>query len=101
MLAGLTTMPRPRRLSTPAPLPKSTLMSMRSANRQAPAQLKALARQRTGVSLPEFVDKAMVAYLACRQLPAGFAHLSVLTAAAMYWPHHPKREWGRVSVPAR
>ena len=53
------------------------------------------------MSLPDFVDKAMVAYLACRQLPAGFAHLSVLTAATMYWPHHPNGEWGRVSVPAR
>jgi hypothetical protein len=53
------------------------------------------------VALPDFVDKAMVAYLAGGQLPAGFAHLSVLTAATMYWPHPPKGEWGRVSVPAR
>ena len=36
-------------------------------------QVKALARERTGVSLPEFVDKAMKAYLACGQLANGFA----------------------------
>ena len=39
--------------------------------------------------------------LAGGQLPASFAHLSALTAPTMYWPHHPKGEWGRVSVPAR
>ncbi len=36
-------------------------------------QVKALARERTGVSLPEFVDKAMKAYLACGRLANGFA----------------------------
>jgi len=36
-------------------------------------QVKALARDSTGAPLPEFVDKAMKAYLACGQLPCGFA----------------------------
>ena len=34
-------------------------------------QVKALAREGTGVSLPEFVDKAMKAYVGCGQLPNG------------------------------
>ena len=36
-------------------------------------QVKALARERTGAALPEFVDKAMKAYIGCGQLPNGFA----------------------------
>ena len=36
-------------------------------------QVKALARESTGAPLPEFVDKAMKAYLGCGQLPNGFA----------------------------
>jgi len=49
------------------------LSALHRAVRAGWPQVKALARERTGVSLPEFVDKAMKAYLACGQLANGFA----------------------------
>ena len=49
------------------------LSALHRAVRTGWPQVKALARESTGAHLPEFVDKAMKAYLQCGQLPNGFA----------------------------